>query len=248
MAKTGLIAFVIALECFAPNYGAAAQRQVVSGLYQIVSGTYSACCGIGGDFPSTLPNESQSFVNLMLNPQDSLATMTFLADDLQTVFSIVPCPAGDPIRFNFPYGFVRSNVILFHVDPGPPPYSLSWSFAVTNAANRLFIDGLAGVARQPCVDVPTQFRYSNVVAVLVPAPKLRITEFSKDGALLFVQGEAGRTNVIQASEDLVTWTSITTNLMPATVCPVCPYIVFQDTASTNLARRFYRCLEMVRPP
>ena len=35
-----------------------------------------------------------------------------------------------------------------------------------------------------------------------------------------------------------------TSVMPATVCPICPYILFQDTASTNLSRRFYRSFEI----
>ena len=55
-----------------------------------------------------------------------------------------------------------------------------------------------------------------------------------------IDGGGGQTNVIQASDDLVVWTAISTNVFPATTCPICPFIDFQDSASTNLARRFYR--------
>jgi hypothetical protein len=114
---------------------------------------------------------------------------------------------------------------------------------VSNSVNRLQINGTLGTARQSCVDVPTQFSHSNVVAVLVPPPRMRITEFSENGALLFIQGRAGWTNVVEASTDLVSWTAISTNLMPFTLCPVCPYILVRDAAATNMAHRFYRCFE-----
>ena len=165
--------------------------------------------------------------------------------DMQTVFSVVPCPPGDAINFSFDYGFVLSNSIVFHVDPGPPPYQTYWNYTVSNSTDSLRIDGTLGTAQQNCVDVPTQFSHSNVVAVLLPGPRLGITEFSsRDGALLFIQGHAHWTNVIEASTDLVTWTPISTNLMPNTLCPICPYILYRDAASTNLARRFYRCFEI----
>ena len=77
----------------------------------------------------------------------------------------------------------------------------------------------------------------------VGAPGLGF-EFSKDGPLLFIQGNTGWTNVIEASTDSVTWTPISTNLMPNTLCPICPYILVRDAVSTNLVRRFYRCFEI----
>ena len=170
--------------------------------------------------------------------------MAFLGADGQTVFSIVPCLPGDPIKFRFDYGFFLSDSIVFHVDPGPPPYGLYWNYWVTNSTDTLRINGTLGTAQQSCADVPTQFSHSNVVAVLVPGPTLRITEFSKDGPLLFIQGSAGWTNVTEASTDLIIWTAISTNLMPNTKCAVCPYVEFRDAASTNLARRFYRSFEI----
>src|SRR5438552_3580625 len=226
------------------SHSACAQIGAASGLYQIISGAYDECCGIGGDFPSSLPNESQGFIRLTVDQQRNTATMTFLDEDGQTVFNVVPCPPGDPINFSFDFGFALSNSIVFHVDPGPPPYQTYWSYTVSNSTDRLRIDGTLGTAWQNCADVPTQFSHSNVVAVLVPGPRLEITEFSKLGALIDIQGNADWTNVIEASTDSVTWTPISTNLIPNTLCPVCPYILFRDSASTNLARRFYRCFEI----
>ena len=58
-----------------------------------------------------------------------------------------------------------------------------------------------------------------------------------------IQGQAGRTNVLEASTDLAVWTPISTNLMPYTLCPQCPYILVRDPESPNLDHRFYRCSE-----
>jgi hypothetical protein len=54
----------------------------------------------------------------------------------------------------------------------------------------------------------------------------------------------GDDTLVEASTNLVSWTPISTNLMPATQCPICPYILFRDPASTNLAKRFYRSFEI----
>src|SRR5262249_42862920 len=156
--------------------------------------------------------------------------------DLQAIFSIVPCPPTDSIHFSFDYGFIFSNSITFHVDPGPPPNAVYWNYLVTESGGSLRINGTLGTAQQNCADVPTQFTHSNVVAVLVPQPRISITEFSKEGALLFVEGHAGWTNVIEASPNGVSWTPISTNLMPTTLCPACPYILFRDAAGTNQTR------------
>jgi len=224
------------------------QGGVPSGVYEIVAGTYTECCGFGGDFGSwdfgsSLPDESQRFVRLTVDARTDLPTMTFLGQDLQTVFSVVPCPGGSSIPFRFNDGLVFSNSLIFHVDPGPPPYGVAWNYAVSNSVNGLQINGTLGTTQPNCVDVPTRFSHSNVVAVLVPPPRMRITEFSEDGALLFIQGRANWITVVQASTDLASWTGISTNLMPATLCPVCPYILVRDAAATNMTRRFYRCFQ-----
>jgi hypothetical protein len=226
---------------------AAAQSGFTSGLYEIVSGTYMECCGIAGENRFPLPNDLQGFVRLTLDPQSNLAGMTVLDRHLHSVFSVTPCPGtGEPIYFTFNYGFIAGNSIIFHVDPGPPPYSTYWNYSVSNnSPDTVSVDGLLGTAKQNCADAPTQFSFTNLVATLVPGPRMSITEFSATrGALLFIQGHAGWTNVIEVSVDLLSWTPISTNVMPATTCPVCPYITFRDAASTNLNHRFYRCYEL----
>src|SRR6266436_9370464 len=93
---------------------AGASSGITSGLYQMISGTYTECCGFAGGIDRLLPYGRQSFVRLTIEPQSNLATMTFLGLDMQTVFSIAPCPSGDPIPFSFNYGFTSSNTIFFH--------------------------------------------------------------------------------------------------------------------------------------
>jgi hypothetical protein len=174
--KNRIIGPAIALALVASLRWAGAQSVPVSGLYQIVSGTYDVCCGIGGDFRTDLPNEQQSFVRLTVDPQSHLATMTFLGKDMQTVHSIMPCPSGNPIPFSFNFGFIFSNSIIFHIDPGPPPNAVAWSYLVTNSADTLRINGTLGIVQATCLDVPTRFSHSNVVAVLMPTASIRISE------------------------------------------------------------------------
>jgi hypothetical protein len=238
------LAIAIATASVISMRPAGAQSPPRSGVYEILAGNYTECCGKGGVVTSTLPNASQGFVRLAPATDRDFATMTFLGSDARTVFSIVPCPGGKPISFEFDHGFAFSERIIFHADPGPPPYSLYWSYMVSNRPASLRIDGVQGTARQDCVDVPTQFRHSNVVAVLVPGPRMRISEISKEkGTLLFIQGNAGWTNVVEASQDLVSWSGISTNFMPFTLCPICPFILVRDTESTNQPHRFYRSFE-----
>ena len=51
-------------------------------------------------------------------------------------------------------------------------------------------------------------------------------------------------DVIEASTDLVAWGPVSTNVMDFSLCPICPYFIFEDPASTNLPRRFYRAFEL----
>src|SRR5437667_6039707 len=216
-----------------------------SGLYRIISGSSIERSGSLGDSFSSLPNASQRFVRLLVDPdpQSYLVTMTFLGEDLQTVFSAMPCPPGGPVSFSF-WGSAYTDPMTFHVDPSPPPDEQQWSYTVSNSFNTLRIDGQVVALRRSCAE-DQQFIHSNVVAVLVPPPRIRISEYSKkDGTLLFIQGNAGWTNVVEASTDLRTWSPIATNFMAGGGCPVCPYILVRDAASTNLARRFYRCFEI----
>lgn len=229
-------AFVVSIR------SAGAQSRAVSGLYQITSGTYIECCGIAGDFRASLPNDRQRFVRLTV--EKNIASMTFLGNAGQRVFSVLPCPPGDPINFSFDHGLFFSNRLVFHVDPGGPPYRKYWNYTVSNSADQLRIEGVLATLQQFCVDVPDRFSHSNVVAVLVQPPRLSITGVSSGGATLFLQGHAGLTNVIEASTDLVTWVGVSTNVMDYSLCPICPFAIFEDSASNNLTRRFYRAFEL----
>jgi len=170
--------------------------------------------------------------------------MSFLAEDARTVFSTTPCPLAGPIKFSFNYGIVFSNQTVFHVDPGPPPYQIYWNYTVSNSATSLRINGTLGTARVNCSDAPTRFGHSNVVAVLIPGPKLTILSASPTNATrLMVQGRAGWTDVIEASGDLISWTPVATNVMDFSLCPICPFVTFEDAASTRMPHRFYRAFE-----
>jgi hypothetical protein len=169
MSKDKFTSFIVVLFLLST---APAQTAPVSGIYQIVSGTYIQCCGFSGNgISQPLPNESQSFVDLSVD--GNLANMTFLGADMQSVYRIVVCPGTEPIYFNFNYGFVSSNSIFFHVDPGPQS---SWSYSVSNSANALRIDGTLGATGGFCADVPTRFSHSNMVAVLMPSASIRVSE------------------------------------------------------------------------
>jgi hypothetical protein len=222
-----------------------AQSLPTGGIYAIASGNYHECCGFAGiEFNYDLPVPKQTFVRFTVDPQGMTATLTLLADDMRAVFSTVPCSSVGPIDFAFGYGLVSTDYTFFHVDPGPPPYQTFWNYTVSNSANQLRLDGTLGTAASPCADVPTRFGHSNVVAILVLGPRLSVLESSMDrGARIMLQGTAGWTNVIEASTDLVSWTPVSTNVMDYSLCPICPYAIFEDTASTNLARRFYRAFE-----
>jgi hypothetical protein len=153
---------------------ARAQNTAISGLYQIVSGTFSACCGIGGDFRSSLPNPQQSFIRLTLNAQGSDPTMTILGEDMQTVFRVFSCPPGPRIPFSFSHGNAFSNWIAFHVDPGP--MALWWNYSVSNSADSLRIDGILSFDPGGCTDLANRFTHTNVVAVLMPAASVHVSE------------------------------------------------------------------------
>ena len=118
-------------------------------------------------------------------------------------------------------------------------------YTASNFAGGLRINGVAIAPIWGSADIPEEFEHTNIQAVLVSTvskPTVGRPRLAANGAIQFtvIDGRGGQTNVIAASDDLVTWTAISTNVFPATTCPICPFIEFQDTASTNLTRRFYR--------
>ena len=216
-----------------------------SGLYQIISGTYSECCGIGGPFTHSLPEANQNYVQLTVDSQENHAQMAFLGENLHTLFSTSPGEPGGGFTFLFATGTLFSDHIQFQPEIQIPEDGRSWSYTASNFAGGLRINGVAIAPIWGSADIPEEFEHTNIQAVLVSTvskPTVGRPRLAANGAIQFtvIDGRGGQTNVIAASDDLVTWTAISTNVFPATTCPICPFIEFQDTASTNLTRRFYR--------
>ncbi len=76
-------------------------------------------------------------------------------------------------------------------------------------------------------------------------PRIQTTvKLSNVAGRLMMQGHPGRTNVVEASPDLIHWTPISTNVMPPIVCPSCPLVYVQDSADPTATSRFYRAFEL----
>jgi hypothetical protein len=152
------------------------QPQVLpaSGLYQITSGKFTACCGLLGPISVSLPEPQQTFVRLNLEPSGRVS-MTFLGSD-RTPFSVFACTT-DAVVFTLE-GFASPNSsnIIFHADPGPPPLRKSFSYIVDIAGDTLRINGQLGFVTPFCADVPSQFNHSNVVAQSMPTATVRVSD------------------------------------------------------------------------
>lgn len=147
-----------------------------TGLYQIISGSYIECCGFAGDVQFPLPNDQQAFIQLTIDPETRLATLTFLGSDMLPFSRTLSCPSGEHILFSFDHGFALSNQFEFHADPGPAPLFKYWNYSVSNSVAGLRIDGMVGISPQSCIDVPTHFSHTNVLAVPIPRPTIRVSE------------------------------------------------------------------------
>ena len=222
-----------------------------AGLYRIQSGAYSECCGfvsVPDDYP--LPQSNQVYVELTLDEQGTSARMAFLGDDLHTV-SKAPQAAPD-IGFTFYLtgGVVYGDHLQFGAEISIPENPTYFYYTASNSPAGLIINGIA--TAQICCDIPTRFQHTNVLAVPIAAddtPMLSAPRLSAGGAIQFTVGNGrwGQTNVIEASTDLVHWTGISTNVFPATACPDCPFISFEDPDSARgYLRRFYRSYSL--PP
>ena len=202
--KTALLPLAIILSVISVTR-APAQSTARSGLYQIVSGTYAECCGIGGEIRHPLPNQQQSFIRLSINSEQRDPTMTILGADMQTVFTVRRCPPASPLPFLFDHGLAFSNWIAFHVDPGP--YATWWNYTVSNSADSLRIDGILSFDPNPCSDFFSRFTHTNVVAVLMPTAAVRVSEVE-----VCWEASSNRTYQVQYRSTLTT--NIWTNLGP----------------------------------
>src|SRR5258708_17983714 len=155
-----------------------------NGLYQIVSGRYTACCGIAGPFIYPLPYISQKFIQLTIDPQSHLAQMTILGQDARTVFRIPPIGFSSGFAFSLGNGIVFPDRIEFR-GPFLPPGSdrPSFSYTLSNSAGALGISGTLTLPCLGCADIPTQFEHTNVAALLLP-PAPVIEGLERDASLL----------------------------------------------------------------
>ena len=235
MMKRKIVGLIIIPAMVLSLASSMAQEWPVSGLYQIISGDYTVCAELCGPNFS-LPDANQSYVELAVDPQSNTVQLAILGADRHTAFGNF---GSNGCTFFLTNGVVLPDHVQFAGQD--PLLGGSWTYTVSNSAGGLRIDG--GFANHPIY-----FGHANVVAVLVaavPIPTISLPRASGSGAIEFTvfNGRPGQTNVIEASTDLVRWTAISTNVFPSTDS-ICPFIDFQDPASNNLARRYYRAFSL----
>lgn len=146
-----------------------------NGWYQIVRGDYFACCGITS-VPDVepLPSDGIAYVELKADPTNNLAQMRFLAQDMHTILRLPRIGSRPDFLFAFTNGMIFSNHIQFEA-PLPPPGSVQayFDYTISNVNDTLHINGRVFAPCGGCADVHTDFRHTNVVAVLMPAANIR---------------------------------------------------------------------------
>ena len=237
MTKRKIVGLIILLIMALFLASSRAQEWPVSGFYQILSGEYGYCFEVCLGLGESLPDANQAYVELMVDAQSNTVQMAILGADRHTVFDNF---GSNGCTFFLTNGVVFSDHVQFAGEQGPQFFG-SWTYTVSNSAGGLRIDG--GFSGHPLY-----FSHANVVAALVaaaPIPTLSLPRASGSGAIEFTvfNGRPGQTNVIQASTDLARWTAISTNVFPSTEF-FWPFIDFQDAASTNLARRYFRAFSL----
>lgn len=156
---------------------ACAQGVPTSGMYQIVSGRYIICCGIGGPLSMTLPKPNNAFIELAVDRQSNLAQMKLLAEDMQTILNTSTNLPGDEFVYSFTNGVIFPDHIRFGTPFVPPmPDQASFGFVVSNSVDTISLNGTVILPCVGCADVPTQFQHTNVVAVLMPVAAIRVSE------------------------------------------------------------------------
>src|SRR5688500_17040990 len=129
MSKQRIIWLAIVSAVVVSVGSARAQGAPTSGLYRIISGRYTECCGIAGRFVYSLPNYSHTFVALAIDAQRNLAQMKFLGEDMETVFRTFQGFPGREFSFSFSNGMVFPDHIRFGkpfrpmLGPGAPQFS-----------------------------------------------------------------------------------------------------------------------------
>src|SRR6266446_355984 len=79
----GLIIIPVMILSVASSW---AEEWPASGLYRIIAGDYSACVELCGTIHSSLPDTSQSYVELAVDAQSNTVQMAILGADRHTAF------------------------------------------------------------------------------------------------------------------------------------------------------------------
>lgn len=216
-----------------------AQSSATGGVYRIVGGRYTECCGIAGPFPYNLPNTHQAFVELTLDAQQGPARMRILGDDGQTVFHTIQSAPGSGFEFDFRNGMVLQDYIVFgSLPPMPGPILGQMSYVVSNTVDGLRLHGVVNVQCPGCADIPTQFKHTNVVAVLVPSRPVIDRVVRDDSSLSFhFTGEPPNDYTVEYTESLAApkWQTLSIHRAKLTSIDV----VVRD-GFTNGPTRIYR--------
>jgi hypothetical protein len=214
---------------------ACAQSEPASGLYRIVAGNFTECCGIAGPFVHPLPYEAQTFVELRVGAADG-ARMRFLAEDGYTVFRTFSFRPGDGFLFSFSNGMVSANSVQFMM-PAPPP-SPSYAYTASNRADSLLVHGVLHLPCAGCADIPTQFEH-NVAAVRIAAPLPLIDHIERSASSLrfHFTGEPPNDYTVEYTDSLKEphWVPLTTYRAKLTSIDIVVTHAF-----TNAPARFFR--------
>src|SRR5437867_2955619 len=120
MTKRKMVGLIIIPVMVLSLASSRAQEWPVSGLYRIISGDYSACVELCGTIHSSLPDTSQSYVELAVEAQSNTAQMAILSEDRHTVFG------------NFGFTFLLTNGVVL---PDHLQFAeREWSYTVSNSA------------------------------------------------------------------------------------------------------------------
>lgn len=207
----------------------AAQDNPTRALYQITSGKYTEVGGIMGELTSPLPNPEQAFVALVTDPQAKTAELSFLGEDLRTVFRTLTngVVQGQSIRFHYQ---------TWRADFPNPEFQTEVDYAVTRDAGGLRIDGTMNTRPPPCCDFPYFFEHTKVLAVPLPNVSIRTSEVE-----LCWNSESNRTYQVQYRSELTTdsWTNLGAPI-PGTGSKVCCV----DKVPAGEPKRFYRALQL----
>jgi hypothetical protein len=183
-----------------------AQETPASGLYQIVSGDYTECCGIAGPRTYSLPDPDQRFIELTI--EGNTAQMSILGPDAQTIFRIPEDGPRDGFTFLLTNGVVFRDHIQFGTPapaPGPVPDQLYFGYTASNVMDELRFDGGVVTPCPGCADFFTEFQHANVVAVRTPVVTVRVSEIE-----ICWNASSNRTYQVQYLTALTTngWTNL----------------------------------------